>query len=215
MKFAVILSGCGQHDGSEIHEVILTLLSMDQEGIKYDAFAPNIDQSNVINHLKSTSAKDEIRNVLVESARLVRGNISPLEKMDPLNYDALILPGGFGAVSNLSTWSYEGINFKILDILFEKLNEAKELKKPMGFICIAPILITKIFENAKLTIGNDKEIAKQIHLLGCNHINCSATNVVIDEVNKVISTPANMVAENITDVYKGIKKLIKELKKWL
>ena len=41
------------------------------------------------------------RNVLVESARIARGNISPLSTLSATSYDAVVFPGGFGAAKNL------------------------------------------------------------------------------------------------------------------
>lgn len=213
MKFAIILAGCGQHDGSETHEVILTLLSMAQEGISWDSFAPDIDQHYVINHLNNKVESNETRNVLKESARLVRGKIKPITDFSVSNYDAIIFPGGVGSVTNLCNWYYEGKNFSFNKDLKKIIDSSVLEKKPMGFICIAPIMITKIFTNSKISIGNDESLARQINELGSEHINCSATDVVIDTKNKVVSTPANMVASSIDEVYQGIHKLVIELKK--
>ena len=211
-KVAIILAGCGQNDGSETHETILTLLTLSQENISWDAFAPNIPQALVFDHLHRHHAKEN-RNVLVESARLVRGKIRPLNEASPELYDAIIIPGGFGAVSNLCNYSEKGINFTF-QLDFENfIFKAAKLKKPIGFICIAPIMIPKIYPNQpKMTIGNDPDMAKQMNFLGARHINCLATEVVIDRENMIVSTPANMNAKNISEVYQGIHKLVQELK---
>jgi len=211
MKFALILAGCGQHDGSETHEVILTLLSMAQEDITWDAFAPDIKQRHVINHLTDKKEEGESRDVLKESARLVRGKIKPISEAEIANYDAVIFPGGVGAVANLCDWYNKREDFSFQQDVKRFIDAAVSAKKPMGFICIAPIMIPKIFKAARLTIGNDQALSKQIAELGSEHVNCEATEVVIDQNHKVVSTPANMVARNINEVYEGIHKLVKEL----
>jgi len=210
-NFALILSGCGQHDGSETHEVILTLLSMSQENITWESFAPDIYQERVVDHLTNQIEQDQKRSVLKESARLVRGKISPLNELDVSKFDAIIFPGGFGSVSTLCNWAHQSLDFEIHSDVKKILDQATLVRKPLGFICIAPILATKIYKSAKITIGNDKNIAQQIHDLGAQHIECTANEVVIDKENKIVSTPANMVANNINEVYEGIRRLVKEL----
>lgn len=211
MKFALILAGCGQHDGSETHEVILTLLSMAQEGISWDAFAPDIKQHHVTNHLSDTQETTQSRDVLTESARLVRGKIKPVSEVSIKDYDGIIFPGGVGAVTNLCNWYEKGKDFVFHSDIKKIIDDCVSEKKPMGFICIAPVMIPKIYKNAKLTIGNDDALAKQITELGSEHINCNATDIVVDKQHKVVSTPANMVAHNINEVYIGIHKFVKEL----
>lgn len=213
MKFGIILAGCGQHDGSETHEVILTLLSLAQEGIQWDAFAPDLAQSHVTNHITDTVEDGEIRYVLKESARLVRGKVKSINEAKIADYDALIFPGGVGAVSNLCDWYKNGKDFSFNPSVKLFIDEAVQQKKPMGFICIAPMMIPKIYHGAELTIGNDESLANQIHELGSKHVNCKATDVVVDAKNKIVSTPANMVANGILEVHEGIHKLVKELVK--
>lgn len=210
-KFAVVLAGCGQHDGSETHEVILTLLSMDQEGIAWDAFAPDVNQHGVINHVTESVNTSETRSALQESARLVRGKIKPITMANVAEYDAIVFPGGLGAVTTLCDWFEKQSAFSFNPDVNHFIDEAVKYNKPMGFICIAPIMITKIYEGAQFTIGNDTTIAKQIHDMGCQHVNCPADGVVIDEAHKIVSTPANMVAKNISEVYVGIRKLVHAL----
>ena len=210
-KFAIVLSGCGQHDGSETHEVILTLLSLAQEKIEWDAFAPAIAQHQVVNHLTNKPEAGESRQVLKEAARLVRGKIKSITEADAAAYDAVIFPGGIGAVNNLCNWADKGKNFTFDPGVKKFIDQAIEKKKPLGFICIAPIMIPKLFKGAELTIGNDADLAKQIAELGSTHVNCKATDVVIDKAHKIVSTPANMVANGIDEVYEGIHKLVKAL----
>ena len=210
-KFALVLSGCGQHDGSETHEVILSLLSMAQEGVQWEAFAPDVNQSRVVNHVTDTVEGEETRSVINESARLVRGKIKPISKASMSDFDGVIFPGGVGAVNTLCDWFDKGTEFNFNSDVKKLIDQAVAQKKPMGFICIAPMMIPKIYQSAKLTIGNDKALADQIKDMGSEHVDCSADDVVIDKKNKIVSTPANMVANGIDEVYTGIRKLVKEL----
>jgi enhancing lycopene biosynthesis protein 2 len=209
-RFAIILAGCGQHDGSETHEVILTLLSLEQEHAQWQAFAPDI-QHPVVNHLTETHNASETRSVLQESARLVRGRVQSLELADLDEFDGLIFPGGLGAVTTLCDWFEKQSDFTFNPQVKRLIDGAVAQRKAMGFICIAPIMIPKIYSDAHLTIGNDSALAQQIEDMGSHHMWCAAQDVVVDRVNKVVSTPANMVANNIDEVYTGIRKLIKEL----
>lgn len=210
-RFAIVLAGCGQHDGSETHEVILTLLSMDQAGIAWDAFAPDVKQPCVINHITESVNSAEERSVLQESARLVRGKIKPITMANVAEYDAIIFPGGLGAVTTLCDWFEKKSAFNFNPDVKNFIDEAVKLDKPMGFICIAPMMITKIYPGAKFTIGNDPSISAQIKAMGCLPINCPADDVVVDKDHKIVSTPANMVANSISDVYGGIQKLVQTL----
>lgn len=214
MKFALILSGCGQHDGSEIHESTMALLSLAQQGIEWDAFAPDVVKHHVTNHLTNEIEKEETRYVLKESARIVRGKIKPITEAHAQDYDAIIFPGGMGAVVNLCNWYEKGKDFTFNPDVKKFIDDAVAHKVPMGFICIAPMMIPKIYKAAELTIGNDETCAKQIEEMGSKHVECPATDVVVDKKHKIVSTPANMLANgDILQVYQGIYKLVAELAK--
>lgn len=212
-KFAIILSGCGQHDGSETHETILTLLAMDQANIEWHAFAPEIKQPTVINHVTENEDKTTKRSVLEESARLVRGKIKPLSMANVTDYDAIVFPGGLGAVTTLCNWFEKQANFTFNSEVQRLIDDAVKHQIPMGFICIAPMMISKIYPGAQFTIGNDKTIAAQITDMGCKHIDCTADDVVVDEAHKIASTPANMLPTHIGEIFIGISKLIHVLQK--
>lgn len=205
---AVILSGCGHLDGSEIQEVVFTLLSLEKRGANYKCFAPDIEQHHVINHVTSEKIYEK-RNVLIESARIVRGKIQSLKKCDSKNFNALIVPGGLGVVKNLSNFSLEKTNFK-LQPDFLKICQSF-IGKAVGYICIAPALLPVIYKKAiKLTIGNDKDKINIIKNLGGIPINCNANDIVVDIENKIVSTPAYMLANNMNEAYNGIDKLVKK-----
>lgn len=210
-KIAVILSGCGVFDGSEIHEAVLTLLNIELNGAEYKCFAPNIEQYHVINHLTGEESVEK-RNVLIESARIARGEIKDINELNVDDFDALALPGGFGAAKNLCDFAIQGEKNQInLDV--KRVCEAfAKASKPSAYMCIAPALIPHIYpQGTHMTIGTDKATAMILSQLGASHQECEVSDIVVDESNKVISTPAYMLANNISQAAKGINKAIAKL----
>ena len=209
-KIGVLLSGCGVMDGSEIHEAVLTLLAIDVAGAQAVCIAPDINQHHVINHASGEEMKGETRNVLVESARIARGDIKNLKDIDSLDLDALILPGGFGAAKNLSDYAFKGAEFTVLPEVADAVRSFYEAKKPLGFICISPVIAAKVLgkENVEVTIGTDAGSAANIEAVGATHVNCQVYNIHASNDGKVISTPAYMLGPTIKDVAKGIEKLV-------
>jgi len=213
-KVAVVLSGCGVFDGAEIHESVLTLLRLEQQGASYQCMAPNIDQLHVINHLKGEVAEGESRNVLVEAARIARGEIIDLATANPADYDALIIPGGFGAAKNLSDFAVKGPDCHVNPDLLAFAQAIHQANKPVGLICIAPAMTPLLFgEGATCTIGTDQETAAAIEAMGGQHTNCPVDDIVIDEQRKLITTPAYMLAGSIVEAASGINKLVDEVLK--
>ena len=213
MKFAIILAGCGVNDGSETNEVSISMLSLTKLGISWDTFAPNIASTKVINHITGKEQKNNNRNVLEESARLVRGQIAAIDTADISKYDAILVPGGFGVVTNLCDFSKQKEKYQLNPDIANFFATAKKLKKPMGFMCIAPILIPKIYHDATLTIGNDKDLANIIQSIGAKHIECKVDEVAIDNKYAIVSTPANMLAQNLCELESSITKLVFTLQK--
>ena len=210
-KVGVILSGCGKLDGSEIHEAVLTLLYLNQAGVKTVCMAPDMDVP-VYDHITSQATKEK-RNVLVESARIARGDIVNISKIDPSDLDALILPGGFGAAINLSDFALKGANATVHPEVQRIIEQINKQNKPIGAICIAPATLAKALSSKKpeVTIGNDISTASNIEGAGGKHINCSVDDVIIDKKNNLVSTPAYMLGPEIKDIAKGIEKLVKEV----
>ncbi len=210
-KVAVILSGCGVFDGAEIHEAVLALHAVEKNGAVWHCFAPNVEQRHVINHVTGAEMT-ETRNVLVESARIARGNIQDVAKLDINQFDALLLPGGFGAAKNLSDFAIAGSDCVVQPDVASACQAFAEVGKPAGYICIAPVLIPTIYKKGVSgTIGNDKATAAAFVQLGGTHHTCSVDNIVYDEDNNVLSTPAYMLAENISQAASGIEKLVAKL----
>lgn len=207
-KVAVILSGSGVYDGAEIHESVITLLRLDQRGAQVQCFAPNIAQLHVINHLTGEEMP-ETRNVLVESARIARGNIKDIREADVDDFDALIVPGGFGAAKNLSNFAVEGAGCSVQPEVLALAEAFAEAGKPVGLMCISPALAAKIYgPGVTCTIGNDTDTATAMNKMGATHEDCAVTEIIEDKARKLVTTPAYMLAQNISEAASGINKLV-------
>ena len=207
-KVGVVLSGCGVYDGAEITESVLTLLALSRGGAQGICFAPDKVQSDVINHLTGEAMADS-RNVLIEAARIARGDIHPLNMAKAEALDALIVPGGFGAAKNLSNFAAQGSQCEVDDDLKALALQMHQQGKPLGFICIAPALLPKIFDfPLRLTIGTDIDTAEVIEEMGGEHVPCPVEDIVVDEDNKIVTTPAYMLAQTIAEAAAGIDKLV-------
>jgi len=214
-RIGVILSGCGVYDGSEIHEAVITLLAIDRAGAEAVCMAPDIPQMHVINHLVGEPAAGESRNVLVESARIARGNIKDIATVQVAEIDALILPGGFGAAKNLSDFAVAGPDCTVNGEVARLIKEMHAAKKPIAGICIAPAVLSKVLGDEKiahrLTIGTDEGTAEALNKMGTDHIQCPVREFVIDRENMLISSPAYMLAGNISEAADGIEKTVQAL----
>jgi enhancing lycopene biosynthesis protein 2 len=209
-RVGVVLSGCGVRDGSEIHEAVLTLLAIDRNGAKAVCFAPDMEL-NEVNHLtmEETGAR---RNVLVEAARIARGEISDVKKAKVAELDAIVFPGGFGAAKNLCTFAVEGPNGSVQPDVLHLVREMAKARKPICAICIAPALIGLALGkdlSPQLTIGTDEGTAQALSATGSKHVNCPATELVVDRENLIVTTPAYMLAGHIAEAAEGIEKAIK------
>jgi enhancing lycopene biosynthesis protein 2 len=209
---AVVLSGCGVFDGAEIHESVLSLLALTRQGASYQCFAPDIAQHHVINHLTGEEM-DETRSVLVEAARIARGDIKPLAEFDAGKYDAILLPGGFGAAKNLSNLAFEGPNCSVDPYLVAAVNAMVDAGKPVGALCISPAVLAKIFEGkaARLTIGNDPGTIGAIKAMGGRHQETTHGEVVIDEQFKLVTSPCYMLDANIAHIADGADNTVRAL----
>ena len=207
-KVAVILSGSGVYDGAEIHESVITLLRLDQRGAQVQCFAPNIAQLHVINHLTGEEMP-ETRNVLVESARIARGNIKDIREADVEDFDALIVPGGFGAAKNLSNFAIEGAGCTVQPEVLALAEAFAEAGKPVGLMCISPALAAKIYgPGVTCTIGNDADTATAMNKMGATHEDCAVSEIIEDKARKLVTIPAYMLAQNISEAASGINKLV-------
>lgn len=209
-KFAVVLSGCGVFDGAEIHEATMTLFAIMNNGSTYEVFAPDIFQHHVLNHITGDEMNEK-RNVLIESARIARGNINDLQRFNAEEFDVLIFPGGFGAAKNLSSFAFDGDNMTINPDVEKSILDMVKLNKPIGALCIAPVLLAKVLDKVELTIGQDIGTADAIQKLGAVHIPTNHGDVVIDEKCKIATTPCYMLNASILDIAKGADNVVKAL----
>jgi enhancing lycopene biosynthesis protein 2 len=213
-RVGVLLSGCGVLDGSEIHEATSILIALDRRGATVVCTAPNIPQSDVVNHLTQQPMPQQ-RNVLVEAARIARGKIRDLADVRAEELDALILPGGFGAAKNLSTFATDGANCRVNDQVAALLRAMHQAHKPIGLACIAPVLAARVFGelklSPKLTIGTDRATAATIEQMGARHVNTAPADTLVDETNRLVTTPCYMNDVGPWTVYQGAEKLVEDV----
>ncbi len=210
--FAVVLSGCGVFDGSEIHEATLTLYAIKKLGADYEIFAPDIEMYHTINHITGKPGKEK-RSVINESARIARGKVKPLSEYRASKFNGIIFPGGFGAAKNLCTFAFDNAKCKVLPEVTKAIKETAQLQKPIGALCIAPVLIVKVLGNITVTIGSDKDTIKAIEKMGGKHIQTDQCQVVIDPVNKIVTSPCYMLEATIDQIGEGVINVVKEMLK--
>jgi enhancing lycopene biosynthesis protein 2 len=212
-KVGVVLAGCGVKDGSEIHEATLTLYFLDKQGAEAVCMAPDKDQLDVVNHVTGSTIADR-RNVLVEAARIARGNIVDVKSMKADDLDAIIIPGGFGSAKNLCTFAVDGTNCRVDEGVGKLLQEMLRQKKPIGALCIAPAVLARLFGKElapEITIGNDAGTASAMETMGAKHKRAQVNEVVVDSKNKILTTPCYMLAQSIKEVGEGVEKLVAKI----
>ncbi len=206
-KFAIVLSGCGVFDGAEIHEATLSMLAISRQGGSYQVFAPDMDQHHVINHLTGEEM-DESRNVLVESARIARGKIRNLKQFNPDEFDGLLFPGGFGAAKNLCSWAFDGAKATVLPEVEEAIRGMVQKGKPIGALCISPVILARVLGDVELTIGDDKGTVRALESVGATHVSTTHGEVVVDGNYKVATTPCYMLDASIDQIADGADNVV-------
>jgi enhancing lycopene biosynthesis protein 2 len=211
-SIAVILSGCGHRDGSEIHEATLTLWAIHKNGAEYQCYAPDISQHHVLNHINGEQM-DEQRNVLIESARIARGNIIDLADFQATSHEALILPGGLGAAKNLSSYAFDGSDCQVNTDVEKAILAMAGHNKPIGALCIAPAILAKIFDQIQITIGQDPSAAADMEAMGARHTPSMQGKVVVDTIHKIVTTPCYMLDARVDQIGEGADRLVQEVLK--
>lgn len=212
-KIGVILSGCGVMDGSEIHEATLTLYFLDKHGAEIVCMAPNKDQADVVDHTKNQPTKEK-RNVLVEAARIARGNIRDVKTVTADELDAVIIPGGYGAAKNLCTFARDGAGARVDEGVARLLRDLHAKRKPIGALCIAPAILAALLgpdHNVEITIGTDAGTARELEKTGARHKNAKVDEIVVDSKNKLVTTPCYMLARSIKEAGDGAEKVVKKI----
>ncbi|KAA5607628.1 isoprenoid biosynthesis glyoxalase ElbB [Roseospira marina] len=210
-RFAVLLSGCGVYDGAEIHESVLTLLAIDRQGGRYRCFAPDIPQMHVIDHKTGDPVAGETRNALTEAARIARGEIDDVAVFDPSDFDALILPGGFGAAKNFCTFAVDGPECTVDENIEAVIKSAHAKGLPIGALCISPALIARVLGDVTLTIGSNAGVAEAIGAMGATHKTTTHTEIVVDEAHKLVTSPCYMLDATVSQIADGADNAVRAL----
>jgi enhancing lycopene biosynthesis protein 2 len=213
-KIAVVLAGNGVFDGSEIHEATLTLLAIARNGATYQCFAPDINQAHVVNHITGEEMP-EVRNVMVEAARIARGNIKPLAEYNASEYDAIVFPGGFGAAKNLCTFAFDGADCVVIPEAEKAVKDTVKAGNPIGALCISPVLVTRVLGDVKVTIGEDEATLTAIEQIGGSHVKTTHAEIVVDEKYKVVTTPCYMLDATIDQIADGAENVVKQILKMI
>ncbi|MGI6656404.1 MAG: isoprenoid biosynthesis glyoxalase ElbB [Desulfobulbus sp.] len=209
-NFAVILSGCGHQDGAEIHEATLTLWAIHKNGADFQCYAPDIKQHHVLDHITGQEMNEQ-RNVLIESARIARGKIASLATFVPGSADGLILPGGFGAAKNLSTYAFDGAKCTVNEGVAKAVKAMHAAGKPIGALCIAPVILARVLGDVTLTIGQDQNTADNLAAMGAKHQPAMHGEICVDSANKIVTTPCYMLTSRIDQVGEGVDKLVQAM----
>lgn len=209
-NFAVILSGCGHQDGAEIHEATLTLWAIHKNGGEFQCYAPDIKQQHVLNHITGQEMSEQ-RNVLIESARIARGKIASLATFSPESADALVIPGGFGAAKNLSSYAFDGAKCTVNSHVAAAIKAMHAAGKPIGALCIAPVILAKVLGNVTLTIGQDQTTADNLAAMGAKHQPTLHGEIVVDQQNKIVTTPCYMLNSRVDQIADGADHLIQAM----
>lgn len=224
MNFGILLSGSGVYDGAEIQEAVLSMLAVSELGDTYTCIGVNADQFHVINHVTG-EPMNESRNMFIEAARIARGNIVPIQDIQPADIDALIIPGGFGSAKNFTKWAFDGPDGSILPEVKLLLVNLVNVGKPIAALCVSPVVVAKAFEDSRihpdLTLGTTAEsspydiaaFSEGLQKTGATTTYKSVKEIHIDEANKIITAPCYMMDASISDVWKNIQDAIRELKK--
>ncbi len=209
-KLAVLLSGCGHQDGAEIHEATMTLWAIHKNGADFQCFAPDIPQRHVLNHITGEEM-NESRNVLIEAARIARGDIGPLRDYRCDEYDGLVIPGGFGAAKNLCTFAFDGVDCTVNPEVERAVRSTHQAGKPLGALCIAPVILAKLIPGVTLTIGQDQSTAQAVASLGAHHTPTLHGEIAVDRENRVVTTPCYMLPSRIDQIGEGADRLIQAM----
>lgn len=208
-KFAVVLAGCGHKDGAEINEAVSLLLAIDQHQCEYQCFAPDRPQAEVIDHLTGKKVSGAKRNILSEAARIARGNILPLDQFKAEDYDALFFPGGFGAAKNLCDYAFKGADMTVQPDVARAILEMHAAKKPIGAMCIAPVMLARLIPGVCVTLGAEgSDVAEWVRQWGAEHVQTENGDVCADNEDLVFTTPAFMLDATLKDVYDGAFNMV-------
>ncbi|MBI3237526.1 MAG: isoprenoid biosynthesis glyoxalase ElbB [Flavobacteriia bacterium] len=223
MKIGILLSGCGVYDGAEIQEAVLSMLAVQEIGAEYLCISVDAPQHHVINHTTGEEMP-ETRNMLVEAARIARGDIHNINSIAPADIDALIIPGGFGSAKNFTKWAFEGPDGAILPEVKLLLVNLVNVGKPIAALCVSPVVLAKAFEgsaiHANMTIGSDKEgspysitdFSAGLAKTGVEPVMKTVREIQIDTANKLVTAPCYMMDATILEIRNNIRQAVEALR---
>lgn len=219
MKIGILLSGCGVYDGSEIQEAVLAMLAVKEAGHDYVCISVDKPQHHVINHLTGEAMPEE-RNMMIESARIARGAVQSIRDVHPADIDAVILPGGFGAAKNFTTWAFKGPEADILPEVKLFLVNMSNVGKPICALCVSPVVVAKALEGSaihpSLTLGTQAEkspydiaaFSAGLRKTGAEVYEKGILELNIDTENRIVSAPCYMLETDILAVRNNIKAAV-------
>lgn len=222
MQIGILLSGCGVYDGAEIQEAVLSMLAIQEAGHTYQCIGINANQHHVVNHLTGAEMP-ESRNMLTEAARIARGSITEIQEVKVTDFDALLIPGGFGSAKNLTSWAFDGPQGSILPSVKKLILEFHAAGLPIVALCVSPVVLAKAFEKSEtklqLTLGTDSEptpydindMNAGLVATGAEAIKKTIREIQIDSHNKIISAPCYMMETDIASIYRNVKQTIAAL----
>lgn len=222
MKIGVLLSGCGVYDGAEIHEAVMTLLAIEETGASAVCISINKPQHHVVNHLNG-SEMNESRNMLIESARIARGEIKDITEIDPADIDALVIPGGFGSAKNFTNWAFNGPDGDILPEVKLLIVNLINIGKPIAALCVSPVVLAKALQGSnlqpKVTIGTDKEpspydingFVGSLQSTGLKTEMSSIREITVDQELKIVTAPCYMMVANVSEIRENVKQAVDAL----
>lgn len=207
-RVAVVLAGCGYLDGSEINEAVISLLALNRAGARVRCFAPSGPQMHVVDHLTGQPVAGATRDILHESARITRGKVEPLTNLHAADFEAIFLPGGYGAAKNLSTFATQGPAGAVIPQLASVLRDFRQAGKPIGAVCIAPAVVVMALGEGEVTIGSDPGTAAAIETLGGLHTVCPVAQAHVDAERRIVTAPAFMEHAQLHEVADGIEAAV-------
>lgn len=211
-KVAVILAGCGYLDGAEVTEAVASLIALDQAGAAVQCFALNEEQMHVVDHIAGEEVAGQKRNVMVESARICRGDIKPLSEYAAADFDALLMPGGFGVAKNNCDFAVKGGDMAVHEQVADAITSTYSAGKPIAALCIAPVLLAKLIAGAKVTVGSNADVIGAITgAFGAVHEETTHGQVVVDGAHKLVTTPCYMLEASPAQIYTGAKNCVDAL----
>lgn len=222
MKIGVLLSGNGVYDGAEIHEAVLTLLAIEEMGWSSVCISIDRPQHHVINHITG-EPMDESRNMLVEAARIARGNIQNITEIQPADIDALVIPGGFGSAKNFSSWAFEGPAGSILPEVKLLLVNLVNVGKPIVALCVSPVVVALALQgsgiHAQLSLGSTQEPSPYditafnagLSQTGAHTAEKTIREVLVDPHNRIVCAPCYMMNATLSEVRGNIVQALNAL----